>query len=84
MVGGSESAKRTNFPGAGPTVVSPPGDEGTHGKRDKGLTPPLKDRDIYMVARLNASNEARHAEVARHGFNVSKFFVRGIYQTSIP
>ena len=48
--------------------MSPPGDEGTHGKRDKGLTPPLKDRDIYLVARLNASNEARHAEVARHGF----------------
>ena len=49
--------------------MSPPGDEGTHGKRDKGLTPPpLKDRDIYLVARLNTSNEVRHAEVARHGF----------------
>ena len=60
--------RKLTFPGAGPTVVSPPGDEGTHGKRDKGLTPPLKDRDIYLVARLNTSNEVRHAEVARHGF----------------
>ena len=46
--------------------MSPPGDEGTHGKRDKGLTPPLKDRDIYWLLASNAAlNAARHAVVAR-------------------
>ena len=51
--------RKLTFPGAGPTVVSPPGDEGTHGKRDKGLTPPLKDRDIYLVARLKTPQMRR-------------------------
>ena len=39
--------RKLTFPGAGPTVVSLPGVEGTHGKGNKGLPAlPLRDRNI--------------------------------------